>query len=92
METLIPIIAPPIASAPITPAPPMLSLEDENALRIMKSTNEKRVAKRKREETLVTIPGYSKPAVVRVRVKGQCKECSLPSLAGNYGLCGVIHK
>ena len=68
-----------MASAPITPAPPTLSLEDENAIRAMKSTNDKRVAKRK----LVEI---NKATLARVRVKVQCKKCSLPLLAGNYGI------
>ena len=65
--------------------PPTLSLGDENTIRAMKSTNEKRVAKRK----LVEI---NKAAVARVRVNVQCKKCSLPPLAGNYGFCGVMHR
>ena len=62
METLIPIIPAPMASAPITPAPPTLSLEDENAIRVMKSTNEKRVAKR-------TLAEFNKAALVARETK-----------------------
>jgi len=87
METLIPIIPAPMASAPITPAPPTLSLEDENAIRVMKSTNEKRVAKRKLAEI-----NKAAPASVKKYLKYKCKKCSLPALAGNYGFCGVTHR
>ena len=74
----------------MTSAPTTLSLEDENAIRAMKSgnCNEKRVAKRKKRQLDET----KEAAVVRVRVEGQRKECSLPSLAGNYVFCGITHR
>ena len=91
-----------MASAPITPAPPKLSLEDENAIRVMKSTNEKRVAKRTLAEinkaALVAKRTLAAPVNLQIilaapaPVKRKCKKCSLPALAGNYGFCGVMHR
>jgi len=96
-----------MASAPITPAPPTLSLEDENAIRVMKSTNEKRVAKRSLAEINrvafvareTKLAERNKAALAAKRtlaapapVKRKCKKCSLPALAGNYGFCGVMHR
>ena len=91
-----------MASAPIIPAPPTLSLEDENAIRVMKSTNEKRVAKRTLAEinkaalaakrTLAEINKKIKLAApFNQCLKHKCKKCSLPALDGNYGFCGVMH-
>ena len=69
-----------MASAPITPAP-TLSFEDENAIRVIKSTNEKRVKKK-----------IKLAAPVKKYLKHKCKKCFVPALAGNYGFCGVMHR
>ena len=77
MPALIPITvqAAPMASAPSTPAPPTLSLDDENTIQHFKQRHE-RSKRQKYEQTIIT--GQRK-----------CKKCSLPSLEANYGFCGT---
>ena len=97
--TLIPVQAQqaqavPMASAPTTPAPTTLSLDDENAIQHFKQCHENKKLRTKRKDVeswakQIAVKKVAVKKAATVVVQRKCKKCSLPSLEGNYGFCGT---
>ena len=83
-----------MASAPTTPAPTTLSLDDENAIQHFKQCHENKKLRTKRKDVeswakQIAVKKVAVKKAATVVVQRKCKKCSLPSLEGNYGFCGT---